>query len=253
MRIVCLGSGNVAWHLSAAFKQSGSEIVQVWSRDLRHAEELALAVHADPIDNLDLLDKTADLFLIAVKDDAIPAVALYLKNLNGLVVHTSGATSIQALAGLNQYGVLYPLQTFSKQAYLDLTYCPMCLEANSDAAYTVLEKATSAIGKKIYKIDSEQREVLHVAAVFAANFSNQLYHLANTILQSRGLSFDLLRPLILEAATKVQSGLPFDVQTGPAVRNDQLTMERHLNTLQGNPELQNIYETISDSIKKTHL
>jgi predicted short-subunit dehydrogenase-like oxidoreductase (DUF2520 family) len=253
MKIVCLGSGNVAWHFSTAFKQSGAEILQVWSRNLRHAEELAVQVHAAPIDDLNDIDKTADLYLIAVKDDAIPDLALHLQSIKGLVVHTSGATSIQALAGLSHYGVLYPLQTFSKHTQLDLTSCPLCLEANSDADYTLLEQAASAIGKAMYRINSEQREVLHVAAVFASNFSNQLYHLANTVLQSEGMNFDLLRPLILETATKVQNGLPFDVQTGPALRNDQLTMERHLNALQGKPELQNIYLTLSDSIKKTHL
>lgn len=253
MKIVCLGSGNVAWHLSTAFRQSGSEILQVWSRNIRHAEELALQVHAEAIDDLTKIDEAADLYLIAVKDDAIPSLALHLQSVKGLVVHTSGATSIQALADLSQYGVLYPLQTFSKHTQLDLTSCPLCLEASSDAAYLVLERAASTIGKAIYQVNSEQRQVLHVAAVFASNFSNQLYHLANTVLQSEGLNFDLLRPLILETATKVQNGLPFDVQTGPALRNDQLTMERHLHTLQGKPELQNIYQTLSDSIKKTHL
>jgi predicted short-subunit dehydrogenase-like oxidoreductase (DUF2520 family) len=253
MRIVCLGSGNVAWHLSTAFMQAGSEIVQVWSRNIHHAEELALAVHADPLTDLALLDKTADLFLIAVKDYAIPGLALHLQSVKGMVVHTSGATSIQALAGLNQYGVLYPLQTFSKHTHLDLSNCPLCLEANNEVAYNLLAQAASTIGKAIYQISSEQRQVLHVAAVFASNFSNQLYHLANTVLQTEGLNFDLLRPLVLETATKVQRGLPFDAQTGPAVRNDQLTMQRHLDTLQGEPGLQNIYQILSDSIKKTHL
>jgi predicted short-subunit dehydrogenase-like oxidoreductase (DUF2520 family) len=253
MRIVCLGSGNVATHLAAAFYKAGMEIVQVWSRDINHAAELARTVKADAIDNLEQVDTTADLYLIAVKDDAIGKIALSLQAIKGLVVHTSGATSIDVLQGFSQYGVLYPLQTFSKHKDLNLSDAPFCLEASSEQAYVLLEQAAKTIGSAIYKIDSAERKVLHVAAVFACNFTNHLYQLANTILSANNLQFDILKPLIMETALKVQHNVPVEVQTGPAVRNDEQTMNNHLDLLKGLPELQEIYETLSNSIKKTHL
>jgi predicted short-subunit dehydrogenase-like oxidoreductase (DUF2520 family) len=253
MRIVCLGSGNVATHLAAAFKKAKMEIVQVWSRNISHAAELAGLVEAKAIDNLELVDKTADLYLIAVKDDAIENIALSLRDVQGLVVHTSGATSIAVLRGLVNFGVLYPLQTFSKHKDLDLSNAPLCLEANSDQAYEVLEQAALATGAAIYAIDTAQRKILHVAAVFAGNFTNHLYHLANTVLAANNLPFDLLKPLIMETALKVQDDFPEQVQTGPAIRNDQQTINNHLELLNTMPGLQEIYKTLTNSIKKTHL
>jgi predicted short-subunit dehydrogenase-like oxidoreductase (DUF2520 family) len=251
MKIVCLGSGNVATHLAVAFRKAGIEIAQVWSRNMVHAAELATAVDSTPIDDLGAVDQSAYMYLIAVKDDAIESVAAALKGVNGLVVHTSGATSIEVLKEFKNSGVLYPLQTFSKGKVLDLTKCPFCLEANSAAAYLILEKTASAISSALHKVDSAQRKTLHLAAVFACNFSNHLYHLANTILAANNLQFDLLRPLIMETALKVQDDLPVRVQTGPAIRNDESTMNDHIKLLSGSPELQELYESLSKSIKKT--
>jgi predicted short-subunit dehydrogenase-like oxidoreductase (DUF2520 family) len=253
MRIVCLGSGNVASHLAAAFKKAGMEIVQVWSRNLSHAAELAELVNAKAIDDLGLVDRTADFYLISVKDEAIEKVAFSLVGVHGLVVHTSGATSINVLEGLAQYGVLYPLQTFSKHIDLDLSGVPFCLEASSDPAYERMALAISVISTAIYKVDSGQRKILHLAAVFACNFTNHLYHLASTILTLNNLPFDLLKPLILETALKAQEDLPLNIQTGPAIRNDEQTMENHLELLSRMPGLQEIYKTLSTSIKKTYL
>jgi predicted short-subunit dehydrogenase-like oxidoreductase (DUF2520 family) len=253
MKVVCLGSGNVATHLAGALKSAGMQVVQVWSRNLDHAAALASALGAQATNDLCDLDRTADFYLISVKDDAIKEVATALQGIDGLVVHTSGATSMDVLSGFKQYGVLYPLQTFSKDKKLDLSASPLCLEAASDKAYHLLEEIAFRISTAVYRIDSEQRRVLHVAAVFACNFTNQLYHLAYTILQKSDLEFDLLKPLILETASKVQTALPAAVQTGPALRDDRLTMNNHMALLEGLPELQDIYETLSKSIKKTHI
>lgn len=253
MRIVCLGSGNVASHLAIAFKSAGMEIIQVWSRDFSHACKLANSIHGQPIDSLKLVDRSADLYLIAVKDDAIQEVASSLVGVPGLVVHTSGATSIDVLAGLAQYGVFYPLQTFSKHKDLNLSGTPFCLEGSSEHAYAIMEEAASIIGASNYRIDTEQRKILHLAAVFACNFTNHLYHLANTLLETNDLPFNLLKPLIMETALKVQDEMPITVQTGPAVRNDGQTMKNHLELLEHKPELREIYEILSNSIKKTHL
>jgi len=253
MKIVCLGSGNVATHLVVAFKKAGMDILQVWSPDISHARELAVLVGAAFTDNLEEVNKTADLYLIAVKDDAIGQVSEGLIGVDGLVVHTSGATDINVLSQLDNYGVFYPLQTFSKYKPVDLSATPLCLEANSGSSYAFLERLTKAIAAPAYRVDSAQRKTLHVAAVFAGNFSNHLYHLANSILERDKLPFDLLRPLILQTALKVQDDLPLGVQTGPALRDDQLTMQNHLELLKGTPDLQALYETLSNSIKKTYL
>lgn len=252
MKVVCLGSGNVATHLAAAFNGAGMQLVQVWSPNKEHADALASRLNAQGINDMVDLDRTADLYLISVKDDAIGEVAAALQGIDGLVVHTSGATSMDVLSGLKEYGVLYPLQTFSKDTKLDISASPLCLEAGSDQAYGLLEEAASRISSAVYRINSAERKTLHVAAVFACNFTNQLYHLAYTILEKSGLEFDLLKPLILETASKVQTALPEAVQTGPALRNDQRTINNHLELLQGSPDLQEIYETLSKSIKKTH-
>ncbi len=252
MKIVCLGSGNVATHLAAALNGAGMQVVQVWSRHKDHAEALASKLDAQATDSLLELDRTADLYLISVKDDAIGEIASALQGIDGLVVHTSGATPMDVLSGLKQYGVLYPLQTFSRDIQLDMATSPLCLEASTAQAYQLLEDAASRISTAVYRINSAERKTLHLAAVFACNFTNQLYHLAHTILEKNGLEFDLLKPLILETASKVQTDLPEAVQTGPALRGDQRTMDNHMELLEGSPELQEIYETLSKSIKKTH-
>jgi predicted short-subunit dehydrogenase-like oxidoreductase (DUF2520 family) len=254
MNIVCIGSGNVATHLAIAFKAVGAELVQIWSRDIRNGEILAALTKSTAISNWGELDRTADCYLIAVKDDAIPAVAERLKGVKGIVIHTSGATAMDTLAGTGTaHGVLYPLQTFSKTKAIDLTKVPLCIEASDPATFEKLSAIAHLISPLVSSVNSKQRKVLHLAAVFACNFSNHLYTLSNLILEQHELKFDLLKPLILETAEKVQNSLPEEVQTGPAVRNDEETMKKHMALLHGFPELQEIYEMLSKSIKKNHL
>jgi predicted short-subunit dehydrogenase-like oxidoreductase (DUF2520 family) len=253
MKIVILGSGNVATHLALAFKQADQTISQVWSRSMVHAEELAIQVGANAIDDLAAVNLTADFYLVSVKDEAIAAIADHLKDVSGIVVHTSGSTPIEVLNSSKSYGVFYPLQTFSKHKALDLSGAPICLEANSEEVMRILKQAAAFISTSSYEVDSEQRKTLHLAAVFACNFTNHLYHICYSILEKHGLDFALLKPLIMETALKVQDAVPFEVQTGPAVRGDETTMARHLGLLNEQPELQNIYKTLSNSIKKTHL
>jgi predicted short-subunit dehydrogenase-like oxidoreductase (DUF2520 family) len=252
MNIVCIGSGNVATHLAIAFKAMGAEIVQVWSQDSRNAEILAALTKAKPIRNWKELDRFADLYLIAVKDDAIPAVALQLKGVKGTVMHTSGATAMDVLAGAETgFGVLYPLQTFSKSKSINLTNVPFCIEADRPETLEKISAIAHLLSQQVAEVSSDQRKILHLAAVFACNFTNHLYHLSSQLLEQHKLSFDLLKPLISETAQKIQNALPADVQTGPAVRDDQETMKKHLELLHSFPRLQDLYVTLSDSIKKT--
>jgi predicted short-subunit dehydrogenase-like oxidoreductase (DUF2520 family) len=255
MKVVCLGSGNVATHLASALKASGADLLQVYSKTLANALALASVLNSQAIDDLQLLNRDADLYIVSINDDAIAPVISQIKALKGLVVHTSGATPLSVFEGqgISRYGVLYPLQTFSKSRLIDFSTVPLCLEAGTTDDLQTLHQLASRLGNLVYEVNSENRKLLHLAAVFACNFSNHLYHLSASLLDHKNLSFDLLKPLILETAAKVQSANPYEVQTGPARRGDEATINRHLALLQDEPALTDIYETLSKSIKKTYL
>jgi predicted short-subunit dehydrogenase-like oxidoreductase (DUF2520 family) len=252
MKVVLLGSGNVATHMAKALKANNHEVLQVWSATFKNAETLALAIGAEPIDSLSEINASAEIIVIAVKDDAISSIVSHLTYSNALVVHTSGATDLSVLSGLKHYGVLYPLQTFSKLKEVDFKRVPLCIEASNQQNLEILHGLATSLSNAVYSITTEKRRILHLAAAFACNFVNQLYTLSADLLNSNDLDFDLLRPLIKETADKVTYFLPLEVQTGPAVRHDQNSLNTHLNLLQGQPELKHIYQTLSDSIKKSH-
>ena len=251
MRITIIGSGNVATHLAAAFKNAGHHIVQVYSRDIQHAALLAYHVKAEAIDDLKKIDPETDIFIVAVKDDAILPVARVLAPYQKLVVHTSGATGLDPLAAINpKAGVFYPLQTFSKNKEIDFLTVPLCIEGADDEITRQLEALAQTISNKVYRINSAQRKALHLAAVFACNFPNYLYGVAGQLLADEQVDFDLLRPLILETAQKVQNDAPANVQTGPAIREDEGTMAAHLQMLEDSPALKTIYGALSQGIIK---
>lgn len=251
MRITIIGSGNVATHLAAAFKNAGHPIVQVYSRDIQNASLLAYHVKAEAIDNLEQINPETDLFVIAIKDNAIEPIAVELAKYNKLIVHTSGATSLQVLQKHTQNaGVFYPLQTFSRTRELNFNSVPLCIEGADEKITSTLNELAFTVSQNVYSVNSEQRKTLHLAAVFACNFPNYLYRVSQQLLDEKQLPFDLLRPLILETAEKVQEHLPASVQTGPAVRNDEKTMASHLEQLQQNPDLQEIYKLLSQGIIK---
>ena len=250
MDIVLLGSGNVATHLGSALLNAGHCVVQVYSPTKAHADTLAHTLSAAAIDDPGAVATQADAFIIAVKDDAIAQVTARLPSpLHGVVVHTAGSVDISVLAAhAANYGVLYPVQTFSKAKAVDFTTIPIALEASDEATYIRLAELTGSLSSRVFSCDSRQRLSLHVAAVFACNFTNHLYTIAADLLAEHGLDFDLITPLILETAEKVTAHHPRDVQTGPAVRNDARTMQQHLELLAGHPGLQDIYEKLSHRI-----
>ncbi len=251
MRITLIGSGNVATHLGAAFKNAGHQIVQVWSRNLQHAAILAYHVKAEPIDKLTDIYADTDLIIISVKDDVIEDVASFINLKNVLVVHTSGAVSMQTLEKhFDTCGVFYPLQTFSKNRELDFSSVPLCIESTDKNSMELLLKLGKTISKNVSYIDSNQRKILHLAAIFACNFPNYLYSITAKLLQEQQMDFNLMKPLILETALKVQEFLPSTVQTGPAVRGDKQTMEAHLALLQQQPDWQEMYRLLSQGIIK---
>ncbi|SFG90196.1 Rossmann-like and DUF2520 domain-containing protein [Pedobacter insulae] len=251
MKVILIGSGNVATHIGLALKDAGVLVTQVWSKQYDHAQALATLVSADAIENLNKLDQTADFCIIAIKDDAILSMAKELTTFKGIIVHTSGAVDLTVFEGFEKYGVFYPLQTFSIAKEIDFSTVPICIEANTGVVLTCIEELAKKLSRYVVEIGSDKRKILHLAAVFACNFTNHLYAISADLLSSHGLDFNLIRPLILETAEKVQLTSPKNVQTGPAVRNDERTMKKHEELLLEQPQLINIYQILSESIKKT--
>jgi len=251
MRITLIGSGNVATHLGAAFKNAGHHIVQVYSPNLQHAALLAYHTKAEAIDSLQQIKPETDVFIIAVKDDAINTLAKELAIFHKLILHTSGSTSMATLLKYtSKAGVFYPLQTFSSSKELDFWGVPLCIEGSDEAILSEIKELAQTVSNHVKEVNSANRRILHLAAVFACNFPNYLYAVAQQVLEQHQLPFDLLRPLIMETAEKVQQQLPADVQTGPAVRNDVNSMNKHLELLKNSPVLQQIYELLSQGIIK---
>jgi predicted short-subunit dehydrogenase-like oxidoreductase (DUF2520 family) len=246
IKITIIGSGNVAQHLIDAFEKNNAiDIIQVFSRTQKQITSL---LDSNKIINDWNALAEADLYIIAVSDDAIADVSAQLPFENRLVVHTSGSVPLTSLDNKNRKGVFYPLQTFTKGKEIDFKTIPFCLETQLESDFTILEKAASAISESIHKIDSHQRKALHVAAVFVNNFTNYLYQLGNDICQENHVSFDILKPLILETAEKLLTLSPKDAQTGPAKRNDISTIEAHESFL-SNKNQSTIYKILTKSIQ----
>lgn len=260
MKIALIGAGNVATHLGRKLFGVGEELTQVFSRNWLKAKQLADELGAVPVVDLAEITASADLYLIAVHDDAIGEVAARLAE-NGvvdrLVVHTSGATPMQlfseAAPGLERVGVLYPLQTFSKIRQPDFTKIPICVDASQTSDRELLRSLALNISPHVYPINDQQRATLHLAAVFVNNFTNHLFAIGENILKVGDLPFEMLLPLIQETVGKLENGPPAAMQTGPAIRHDEATIERHLRQLDGQPDLQEIYRLISQNIIASHL
>lgn len=249
MKVVLLGSGNVATHLGKALKDGGHELLQVWSRSPANAQVLAGLLGADSASRLDELTQQGDIYIISVSDDAIAGVSSAFPFKDKLLVHTSGTSGLDILKqGSSHTGVFYPLQTFSKQKEISFRNIPVLTEGSSNEINDLLQALGQSISEKVRFMDSESRRALHIAAVFACNFSNHLYSLAQRILSERHIDFDLLRPLIAETAEKIQHFDPASVQTGPAFRNDQNIVNNHLEYLHHHPELQDLYRQLSQNI-----
>lgn len=250
LHIVIIGAGNVASHLCRAFDDSEHKIVQLYNRSEK-GKELANEYGISFTTNINDLVK-ADIYLVAIPDDAVSSFANKFPYKQSLIAHTSGSVSIEALnEASNRTGVFYPLQTFTKNKLVDFKTIPICIEAKSDEDEKTLYKLGIEISSIVKRIDSEKRKLAHVAAVFANNFSNHMYEIAYSFLMKNNLPFDLIQPLIKETADKVQHETPYDAQTGPAKRGDNKTIEAHLELLK-NKEYQEIYKLVSESIKNTH-
>ena len=245
-----IGSGNVAQHLIVALQNSiinGAELelVQVFSRQKTALSQL---LDFNKITNDWSTLAEADLYIIAVSDDAIATISEQIPYKNKLVVHTSGAISLEILASNNRKGVFYPLQTFTKNKAVNFKIIPICIESQNASDYQLLQKVAQAISDSVFAINSEQRKALHLAAVFVNNFTNHLYKIGNDICIENNVPFEILKPLIQETAEKITQLSPNEAQTGPAIRNDIETINAHL-TFLSDENQKNIYKILTQSIQ----
>lgn len=257
-KIVVVGAGNVGWHLSKALHGAGQDILQIYSRSEAHAARLGNEIKVPYITDLQQINPNADLYILAVRDAVIEIVAekirkrldAYTKHkIEPLVVHTSGATPTTVLQPFfKNYGVFYPLQTFSIDRPIDFNKLPICVDAEYDFNTDFLFELAQILTPKSYRISNEQRQILHVAAVMVNNFTNHLYTIAHDILQQENIDFDILKPLINETVNKIQHHAPITMQTGPAKRNDHQTIQRHLTYLKKYPDYRKLYEVLTKSI-----
>lgn len=250
MKIVLVGSGNVAHHLGLALYGQGHQVVQVYGRTPANAQELADSLSSTVITGLEELDLDADLYVVAVSDQAIPSVIEQIPStIQGIVVHTSGATDLSVLSKFKNPGVIYPPQSLTKGVKTDISAIPFGIEASDENTFETLMELAKAISTKSFPCTSQQRLALHTAAMFANNFPNALFQIAYDILNRENLSFDLVRPLIVETANKAQNHQPIDVQTGPAIRNDQTTITKHEDYLKQDADWWSIYRLITGYIQ----
>lgn len=248
-RVSFIGSGNVATHLAKGLLAAGMEVVQVFSRDEKNANILAEAVNAQAITDLkELNSEETDLIIISVNDDAIQEVSDLIDSGSTIVVHTSGSIGLSALREHSNMGVFYPLQTFSKNRSMLLSNVPFCLEANSVLTQDSLVYVAGLISSNVSVLDAQARKRIHLAAVFACNFTNHMMAISDLLLKESHQELNLLAPLINETVQKALRHPPVDVQTGPAVRQDQQVLNDQLKQLEGHPEFQKIYKEVSQSI-----
>jgi predicted short-subunit dehydrogenase-like oxidoreductase (DUF2520 family) len=249
LRITLVGAGNVAWHLGKALSQKGYIIKQILDRTPSFSEQLAEELKAVSSGKLDDVMAATDACLICVTDDAIKSVIEQIKPDNCLVMHTAGSVSLDVFRNsASNYGVLYPLQTFTKGRPLDYSQIPFLIEANTPGNLSLIHHIASSVSHRVIEADSTQRMYVHLAAIFASNFSNHMYTLAEKLAVEYKMPFDLLKPLIAETALKAMDMSPQKAQTGPAVRGNTRVIEKHLELLRDHPRLQEMYRMISKDI-----
>lgn len=271
MKIVLIGAGNLATHLGKALHAAGHDMVQVFSRTMLSAETLASLLNAEPLTDIAQVRDDADVYIFSVKDSALVQLVAQLcrHDADGLgedgavnalrkakkgehervFLHTAGSMPMSVFKGMAQhYGVLYPMQTFSKQREVDFSIIPCFVEANDEFAQKQIEGLAREISGRVYQLSSEDRKYLHLSAVFACNFANHCYAISQELLEEHGIPFDVMLPLINETAAKVHEMMPKDAQTGPAVRYDENVIGKQSKLLENHPHFKKVYDSMSKSI-----
>jgi len=250
MTIVFIGAGNLATRLSLEMHRVGMTIGQVYSRTEESASVLAKKLNCKWTTHPEEVVDDADLYVFSLKDTVLQDILSRIRPNNGLWVHTAGSMPMDVFKGhVERYGVFYPLQTFSKGRIVSFEYIPVFLEVNQEEDMKMLQNVATALTEDVQFLSSEKRKYLHLAAVFASNFTNHMYTLAGKILDEQGIPIKVLLPLIDETAGKIHEMGPRLAQTGPAVRYDENVMGKQLAMLT-DPDMKTIYELVSQSIHK---
>jgi predicted short-subunit dehydrogenase-like oxidoreductase (DUF2520 family) len=251
MDIVIIGTGNAATVLGRRFKAAGHTILQVAGRNSAAASALAYELDTVSTNYWTSVNKNADVYIIAVSDNAIDDIIAELKLPGKVIAHTAAAVPKEILKPVsNHYGVFYPLQSLRKETE-SLPDIPLFVDGSDEKTISLLEKlAHSVSAEKVVYAGNDERVKLHVAAVFVNNFTNYLYVLAEEYCKKEGIDFKLLLPLIEETALRVKNISPRSVQTGPAMRHDDETIQKHLELLKAYPELKKVYAFLSENIEK---
>lgn len=253
MKIVMIGAGKLATHLGRALQQGGHDIIQVYSHTMENAQTLATAIGGAATDNPDGITDDGDAYIFAIKDNVlgeiIPRVAA--GNAGRLMLHTAGSMPMDCFRGMAaHYGVLYPMQTFSKQREVDFRSIPCFIEGSDEHAISVIQQLASSVSDRVYYLSSDDRKYLHLASVWACNFTNHCYAVSAEILGRHKIPFDVMLPLIDETAAKVHELTPIEAQTGPAVRYDENVIREQAKLMRPNPLLKDLYERMSMSIHR---
>jgi len=250
-KVIFIGAGNVSSHIANALSKTTIDVLAIYSRTKGNASVLAKQSnsHWGDFSNIKLFD--ADLVIVSVPDKALIDVLKLIPKSNAMVVHTSGSIDINILKMFKRTGVFYPLQTFSKNKSLNFSLVPIMLESHTDDDLALLEKLAKHLTEKTYHITSAQRKKIHIAAVFANNFSNYLFHIASDLLAKDDIPFEVIQPLIAETAEKLNELNPYEAQTGPAVRSDEETIQNHLQDLDDFPDYQAVYKLLSQQISNS--
>jgi predicted short-subunit dehydrogenase-like oxidoreductase (DUF2520 family) len=250
MKVVIIGSGNVATVLGRRILHAEHEIIEVVSKNEAHTKILADELHCDYSNNFINISDQADLYIVAVSDNALTDLATQLRLQNKIVVHTAGSVSKNILQDMSKnFGVLYPLQTLRKEIKTDIKI-PILIDANTAETLAVIEDLAKTISDNVQIANDDTRMQLHVAATIVNNFSNHLFALAEKYCDKQKIDFKLLIPLIEETAKRTEQFSPSQMQTGPAIRHDMQTIQLHLQLLENFPELKKIYELFTKSIQK---
>lgn len=251
MKVVLIGAGNVATHLGKAIVGAGHHVLQVYSRTSASANRLACQLCCEGVSSFDDLSNEADLYIVSVKDDALETVVREVcrGREKATFVHTAGSMPLSVFDGCcEHYGVIYPMQTFSKEKPLDFRGIPMFVEACDEDAFKQLEAFAKQLSERVFRLSTAARRHLHLSAVFACNFTNHCYTIAGELLKEQGIPFDVMLPLIDETTRKVHILSPQEAQTGPAVRWDENVIQKHLALLADHPLYADIYKMMSQSI-----
>ena len=251
-KIAIIGTGNVAWHLGEAFENAGHTVTEVFGRSLAKARSISERLYATlPKDELDFSDSEAEIFVMAVTDEAIPelADAIILPE-ETILVHTSGSVPLEMLSYSSAHytGIFYPLQSFTKSRKMDLSDVPFLLETEDRGVMQALKKLAKSISPLCYEVDGKDRKAIHVAAVFVSNFTNHMIRIGEEIMHRQGLDVEMLKPLLIEQVSKCLEMGPMKSQTGPALRGDISTLEAHHQFLAYNESFAEIYKVISQDI-----